>query len=232
MASTSAIIPVGYKQTEIGVIPKDWGLEFLGRICIQITDGTHHTPNYTRKGIPFYSVENITKEDFEDCKYISAEDHLDLIKRCRPERGNLLMTRITAGVLGATKIIDWDINASIYVSLALLKINNKKVSNMYIYSYSKSRMFRDSLEKRALMNASPQKINLDSIKDIPIPIPSSRREQIAISDVLMLTEDYIKTLQNLIVKKMDIQFLAIWAAQGNTEKQFGPIISKLLRVVF
>ena len=30
MASASAIIPVGYKQTEVGVIPEDWEVKRLG----------------------------------------------------------------------------------------------------------------------------------------------------------------------------------------------------------
>ena len=87
------------------------------------------------QGIPFFSVENVTANDFTNTKYISEADHAVLVKRCNPEKGDILMTRI--GSLGDTKLLDWDVVASIYVSLALLK-PNKVVSPDYLYRYTKS----------------------------------------------------------------------------------------------
>ncbi len=68
--------------------------------------------------------------EFSDVKYISKEEHETLIRRCKPENGDILMTRI--GSVGVTKLIDWDINASIYVSLALLKFKNREFSKILL----------------------------------------------------------------------------------------------------
>ena len=100
-----------------------WTVFELKELCTQIVDGTHFTPNYTTDGIPFYSVENVTANDFTNVKYISVDDHGLLYRRCNPERGDILLTRI--GSLGDTKLIDWDVHASIYVSLALLKLGKR-----------------------------------------------------------------------------------------------------------
>ena len=97
-------------------IPSDWEIKTLNDLCISINDGTHHTPKYVENGIPFFSVENVTMNNFKNTKNISHEAHSKLIERCKPEKGDILLTRI--GTLGETKLIDWDINASIYVSLA------------------------------------------------------------------------------------------------------------------
>jgi type I restriction enzyme S subunit len=128
----------GYKESAIGVIPEDWQVYNLRELCSAIVDGTHYTPSYVSDGVPFYSVENVTADDFENTKFISNEEHSRLIRRCKPEKGDLLLTRI--GSLGATKLIDWDIDASIYVSLALLKLNEKAYPT-YVYAYSKSKQF-------------------------------------------------------------------------------------------
>lgn len=194
----------GYKQTEVGEIPEDWDVKTLSEICKQITDGTHYTPRYVDSGVPFFSVENITANDFVNTKFITPEEHRKLIKRCKPERGDILMTRITAGIVGDTKLIDWEVDASIYVSLALLKLNDS-ILPTYFYAYTKSNQFLKSVEKRALVNATPKKINMDSIGAIPVPVPTSKVEQNEIADALLTINQLVSSLEELIAKKRDIK---------------------------
>ncbi len=198
----------GFKRSEIGMVPDDWDVVPLDRLCHTICDGTHFTPRYVAEGVPFYSVENITRDDFVNTKYISVAEHKILIKRCRPEKGDILMTRITAGVLGDTKMIDWEVDASIYVSLALLKPNDR-VCPEYLYRYTKSKEFRNDVEKRALMNATPKKINMNSIGAIPIPVPRSLNEQRAIAGALSNANALIESLEQLIAKKRQIKLGAM-----------------------
>jgi len=191
-----------FKDTEVGRIPVDWEVKRLGEVSSSITDGTHATPRYVDDGIPFYSVENVTENNFSDTKYISEDEHKKLIKRCKPEKGDVLLTRI--GTLGKTKLIDWDVNASIYVSLALIKVNNNKVDVNYLYRYSKSSMFVENVKKRSLLNAVPQKINMEDIGDIPLPLPPLL-EQKAIAKVLSDVDELIESIEKLIRKKKQIK---------------------------
>lgn len=202
MASASATIPVGYKQTDVGVIPEDWEISTLGDISIKITDGTHYTPTYVISGVPFYSVETLTSGDFSKTKFISEEEHQNLIKRCKPERGDILMTRI--GTLGITKRIDWDCDASIYVSLCLLKPNGV-LDYSYVGEYSKSQMFVKEVLKRSLLGATPKKINMNRIGEIPIIHPSDANECLEIAEVLSHLGSQIHALEYLISKKRDIK---------------------------
>ena len=191
-----------FKNTEIGSVHKDWKVKSLGFLCSYINDGTHHTPNYVNKGIPFYSVENVSNDNFSQIKYISEKEHSILSKRCSPAKGDILMTRI--GTLGKTKLIDWDVNASIYVSLALLKMNGL-VDNSYLFNYTKSDFFINEVKKRALLNATPQKINMGEISEIPIYFPPELKEQQSIANVLSDTDQLIQNLKNLIAKKKVIK---------------------------
>lgn len=193
----------GYIQTEVGIIPEDWEAIKLGKLCSYINDGTHHTPTYYSTGIPFYSVENVVADDFKKVKYISEKEHRFLIKRCMPEQGDILLTRI--GSLGITKLIDWEVNASIYVSLALLKINRDFVFSGYLNAYTKSKIFKSSIEKNALMNAIPPKINMGDIRNVLIAVPKSIPEQKVIATALSEIDGLINSLTKLIAKKINIK---------------------------
>lgn len=186
------------KETTLGQLPHDWEVLTLGEVCWQICDGTHFTPIYMEAGVPFYSVENVTNRDFENVKYISHQEHTYLMKRCKPEKGDILMTRI--GSIADTKLIDWDVNASIYVSLALLKINDRADPG-YIYAFSKFKTFVLGAERRSLMNAAPKKINMGAIASIPLAIPINKTEQVKIATALSDADALIEGLEKLIAKK-------------------------------
>ena len=68
-------------------IPDSWEWVRLGEIAYKITDGTHKTPCYTDKGIRFVSAKDISSGclRFENCRYISEQEHRQLFTRCNPE---------------------------------------------------------------------------------------------------------------------------------------------------
>lgn len=190
------------KGSRIGGIPDDWNFSILAELSSAITDGTHYTPVYVSHGIPFYSVENVTADNFQNTKNISLHEHLKLVQRCKPEKGDILMTRI--GDLGSTKLIDWEVEASIYVSLALIKVNSK-IESEYLFCYTQSNCFKQDVEKLSLANAVPKKINLENIFKIPILVPSLKSEQKAIASSLMDVDALIQKLDKLIRKKRDMK---------------------------
>lgn len=180
----------------------EWEELTLGDVCSEINDGTHHTPTYVPEGVPFYSVENVTANDFVNVKYITQEEHNLLIKRCRPETGDILLTRI--GSIGDTRLIDWDVDASIYVSLALLK-TNQKAESAYVYEYTKSSFFIKDIEARSLLNATPKKINMGDIKGVPIKCPKSRDEQLTIAKILSDMRAEIEALEQRLAKARSLK---------------------------
>lgn len=195
------IVPEGYKKTTIGIIPQDWQVKKLGEIAEKICDGSHTTPKYVNKGIKFFSVENITNNEFEDTKFISEDEYKFISERCLLEKNDILMTRI--GSLGKTKLIDWDVKAGIYVSLANIKLKKNNNYN-FIYQFTKTNIFIKEVYKRALINAVPMKINLGEINNINIPLPSLE-EQEKIADILTLWDEYIENMDNLIEKKEELK---------------------------
>ena len=180
------------KMTEVGLIPVDWEVKRLGEVC-NVYDGTHQTPHYVDNGIQFYSVENVTANDFTNVKYISEEEHIALSKRIKVERGDVLMTRI--GSIGVCRYINWDVEASYYVSLALLKKKyDAQIDMCFLAHLSESELFKKEVMLRSLQFAIPMKINLGKISEIRLCLPPLA-EQKAIAEVLSDMDAEISELE-------------------------------------
>ncbi|QXP65401.1 restriction endonuclease subunit S [Polaribacter sp. AHE13PA] len=181
-----------FKDDEGNDFP-EWEEKKLGEIT-KYYDGTHQTPNYVSEGIPFYSVEHVTANQFEKTKYISREVFEKENKRVRLEKGDILMTRI--GNVGKARYIDWDVKASFYVSLALIK-QNSSFSSKYLAQYINSVPFQRELWKRIIHVAFPIKINLGEIGKCLVQLPCVE-EQTKIANFLSDIDIKIEVLNTKI----------------------------------
>jgi len=188
-------------KTRLPGFEGEWDVRSLGEIAT-IKDGTHQTPKYVESGVPFYSVEHVTSGDFSNTKFISNEEHRFLTRSFKIEKGDILMTRI--GSIGDCKLIDWEVDASFYVSLALLKIKSD-VSSAFIAHYSNSKAFKEEVELHSLPSATPKKINLGPISNIEIKTPPTIEEQTAIATVLSDMDAEIAALEQRRNKTKDIK---------------------------
>lgn len=195
-AIDAAPIPImGYGQEKES--SSEWKDTTLGNIC-DIKDGTHQTPHYVESGIPFYSVETVTNDDFTHVKYISLEEHERLTSSYKIENGDVLMTRI--GSIGKGKYVDWNPNASFYVSLALLKFRGNKPLANFIALLTGTEEFQKEAELHSLQFAIPMKINLGQISDIRVRIPAEESEIKAIITMLNDMGSEIKRLEQKLNK--------------------------------
>lgn len=137
----------------------------LNEIC-EIYDGTHQTPDYKNFGVPFISVENIGNI-YNSTKYISMEDYNKY--KIKPQINDIFMTRI--GSIGKCAVFEKDMDLAYYVSLALLRPDNKRVNSHFLKHLIESTTGTKELRKRTLVNAVPIKINKDDIGKIKIPVP-------------------------------------------------------------
>ncbi|MCV3395478.1 restriction endonuclease subunit S [Campylobacter lari] len=196
-------------------LPQDWEWKSLGEICF-ITDGTHKTPNYIETGIPFLSVKNISKGffDLSDIKYISLEEHNKLIKRAKPEFGDILICRI--GTLGKAIKISLEFEFSIFVSLGLLKPKVKIISDYLVY-FLNSYFIEGWINNNKVGGGThTAKLNLNILEKCPIALPSLKeQEQIAsyldelslnIKDLKQNYQTQIKNLQELKKSLLDRAF--------------------------
>lgn len=173
----------------------EWKITALGLIA-KIYDGTHQTPNYIERGIPFVSVENIENLYSTD-KFISSED-FDKDFKTKPKKNDILMTRITAGVIGATAIVSNDNPLAYYVSLALIRIN-REVDVRFINQSILNDRFKKELHKRIIHVAFPKKINLGDIGKCGISLPLLSEQQKIASFFTTIDEKIIQLKRKKIL---------------------------------
>ena len=167
----------------------EWNTIKLSDIA-KVYDGTHQTPHYVDKGVPFFSVEHVTSDNFDSTKYVSPEVYATESRRVVIQKGDILMTRI--GDVGKAKYIDWDVKASFYVSLALIKCG-PAVDSKYLTQFINSSEGQREIWGKTLHVAFPNKINLGDIGKCRIRLPDIK-EQKRIAKVL---EDWDKYLKNI-----------------------------------
>ncbi|WP_051678519.1 restriction endonuclease subunit S [Thiomicrospira pelophila] len=166
-----------------------WSLLKVSDVA-RVYDGTHQTPKYVEQGVPFYSVEHVTANQFSETKYISEEVYEKENQRVRLEKSDILMTRI--GSIGKAKYIDWDVRASFYVSLALFKVFDS-FDSKFLSQLISSPDFQRELWKRTIHVAFPQKINLGEISHCKIVMPGLKEQQ-KIADFLSSVDKKIEQL--------------------------------------
>ncbi len=163
----------------------------LREVCMLVTDGTHDTPKTLDSGVPFIKAKQINDGiiEFADCEFISYEDHLKVISRSKPEKGDTLFAHIGAS-LGEAAYINTDMEFSIK-NVALFKPDPKKIFPRYLYYLVINNEFQNGIKNRRTGSAQPF-VSLDILRTNPIrfveDIPTQRR----IADILSAYDDLIE----------------------------------------
>ncbi|ALL29638.1 restriction endonuclease subunit S [Campylobacter coli] len=199
-------------------LPQGWKWKSLGEICF-ITDGTHKTPNYIETGIPFLSVKNISKGffDLSDVKYISLEEHNKLIKRAKPEFGDILICRI--GTLGKAIKISLEFEFSIFVSLGLLKPKVKIISDYLVYFLNSCFIEEWINDNKVGGGTHTAKLNLNILEKCPIALPPLKEQERIVG---ILDESFAKIDESIKILEQNLLNLDE-LMQSTLQKAFNPL---------
>lgn len=171
------IQPFYYKAIDIKEIEKITNfpkVKKLGELTNLVTDGTHQTPQYVRRGegVRFVTSKNITEYEvsFETDNDITVDQHKKL-QKTQPISGDILMTKIGSRI-GVSKVVPDDApEFNIFVSLALLRIKQEEIFPYYLETFLNSKY--GSLQAYRLSKGITQlDFHLGDIKNVFVPIPS------------------------------------------------------------
>lgn len=186
---------VKLKETEIGLMPETWEVVRLGNVVRnKIKDGVHQTPKYIAAGIPFITAKDIVKNkvDFKECRYISEEEHVQLSKSVKPEKGDVLLTKV--GTVGNIAIVKDEPPFSIFVQLALIKPDTSKVIPYYLKHVLMSDRVQQEIKNRS-SQSTMKFIGVQKIAEIHLPQPPKDR-QLEISETLSAIDGKIEAEEN------------------------------------
>jgi type I restriction enzyme S subunit len=173
-------------------IPDSWEWVRLNNLCKIITCGHASTPKYVPDGKPFISAKNVKPYRFipqNGYKLISEELFDRLRKNYYPERKDILLTRVGAGI-GEATIINSDLEFAIYVSLTLIKIiNYELINNKYILFFLNSPLgVATSINNIYGKGASQGNLNVNNVRNYLIPLPPIKEQQRIVEKVEQLLE--------------------------------------------
>jgi len=177
-----------------------WITKNLNEIT-DVKDGTHDSPKYVEKGIPFVTQKNIktTGLNLDDTKFITDLDHEKFYKRSDVAYGDILISMIGAN-RGMAAIVDKKEIFSIK-NVGLIK-KSENINQKFLLYYLKSPIAMKYVLDNS--NGGAQEfIGLTSLRKFPIPSPPLSEQQQIVSklDALSakckeLENNYLQTIKN------------------------------------
>ncbi len=149
-------------------LPKGWQWVRCAEV-IDVRDGTHESPKYQSQGIPLVTSKNLIsgKIDFGNVSYISEDDHKQIAKRSKVDKGDILFAMI--GTIGNPVLVNIEKEFSIK-NVALFKFTHDQVNANYFRYLLESDIIQLQLTKAT--NGGTQKfVSLKALRDLLIPLP-------------------------------------------------------------
>lgn len=178
-----------YKQTEIGLIPSDWKVDFIKNIA-QIKTGSRNTQDRLENGLyPFFvrsqTIERINSYCYDGEAILTAGD----------------------GV-GVGKVIHY-VNEKFDCHQRVYRISDFKsnINGYYFYLYFSNNFYNRIMQMTA--KSSVDSVRMEMIADMQIPLPPTLQEQTLIATALSNTDTWITNFEKLLTKKRQIKQAAL-----------------------
>ena len=197
------MIKNGYKKTSIGYIPLDWEVKKFKDITDILRCGLASTPKYVEDGVPFLSAQNVKngKLNLDKYKCISNELHEKLTKNTKPQKNDILMTRV--GNVGDAAIVDIDWEFSVYVSLTHIRMKEGYDSQFFTQLLNSSFIKRRSLQTQ-YKGGGVANLNVKVVEEFDMPIPPLKEQQ-KIAEILSSVDATIEKTEQVIAKTEEVK---------------------------
>lgn len=153
-------------------LPNGWEWTKLKNIVFDIADIDHKMPATVEDGIPYISPLNFLKDnqiDYVNAKKISVSDYINLSKKCKPIKGDIIFPRY--GTIGILRTVNVDIDFLVSYSCATIKPNQSWASTELLYYFLNSPWIQVNQIDQYINKTTQPNIGLNSIKEFLIPLP-------------------------------------------------------------
>ncbi len=161
-------------------------------------DGPHATPPVSDCGGIFLGISNITPNghiDLSDIKYISEQDLPKWTKRVVPQGGDIVFSY--EATLNLYAIIPENFYGCLGRRMALIRVDENKISNKFLYYYFFSDEWRATIAENTIVGATVDRIPIAKFPEFPISLPPLK-EQKRIADILSAYDNLIENNQKQI----------------------------------
>ncbi|MGA9163401.1 MAG: restriction endonuclease subunit S [Thiobacillus sp.] len=163
-----------YKKYEL---PAGWEWKKLGEIC-NVSDRDHRTPIYVDDGVPLISPRDFTEHgiDLSRLKKVAPSELVAFEKKCKPQKGDILYSRI--GTIGEARLHNLDFDFVALHSIALVKPIEPGLDSKYVLYLLQTQAVR-SQAKHNIKSVGTPDLGLKRIKEFDVPLaPPDQQERI------------------------------------------------------
>lgn len=195
----------GYKQTEAGIIPKDWNIVELNKLSEKIMVGiaSSATHAYRESGVVMFRNQNIKPNMLDDSDILHIHPDYELLfKNKRLKEGDLLTAR--TGYPGTTCKVPKEYEGSQSFTTLITRIKPQSIDSDYLCKYLNSEKGKLFFEQNQI-GGGQKNVNAGTLQFMPIPLPPTKAEQTAIATALSDMDNLITGLEKLIEKKKAIK---------------------------
>jgi len=173
--------PEAPEDHDLPKLPPGWIWATSLQVFKEVKDGTHDTPKYQEKGVPFITQKHIKPAGlvFSDFKLISEVDHEQFYRRSNPERGDILVSMIGVN-RGQSCIVSTDAIFSIK-NVGLFKPNCFLTSNKFLQLYFSSLVGQKLILRSSKGGAQPF-IGLTELRAWPLPLPPFKEQHLIVAE--------------------------------------------------
>lgn len=199
----SQVIPKGYKQTEVGVIPEDWISETLETFTSFISYGFTNPMPTADSGPAMITARDIKNGQIQYSSARCTSDEAfnkELSPKSKPKVNDLLLTK--DGTLGRLALVEKE-DLCINQSVALLR-PNKNINPNFFKLLLESPFYQDKMIDDA-GGSTIKHIYITIVNKMVLGLPKCLKEQTAIANALSDVETLLGELEKIISKKKAIK---------------------------
>ncbi len=193
----------GYKMTEVGVIPEDWGTPRLCDISKDdspICYGIVQVGCYVRGGVPVLAIKNLNS-GYESDIHCTSRSIENSYSRSRVQPYDVLIS--VKGTTGRVGLVPNFFYGNISRDIARVRLADD-FEPRFCFQMLKSD-FAQRLFSVAAVGTTRMELSISILKEVRIPIPPTKAEQTAIATALSDVDALIESLEQLIAKKRNIK---------------------------
>ena len=182
--------PEQFKDSPLGQIPKDWEVESLDTVCLNVVDCPHTTPVFRTEGVLVARTSNIRDGIFDvpASSYISEQEYRQRITRLEPQLGDIVFTR--EAPVGEAFVIPEGMRICLGQRTMLLRPSPEKAHPGYLLAQIYSGAVRVRINQLVGGTTNPH-LNVGEVRSFLLPVPPLG-EQAQIASVLDTHNDYIR----------------------------------------
>jgi len=196
-----------FKQTDIGLIPRDWEVMQLGEIG-KFKNGINKNKDEFGFGYPFVNLMDVFGKSIVIPDSISG-----LVNSSKTDRelydlrkGDVLFVRssVKPNGVGLTSVVHTNLENTVFSGF-LIRFRDNDYFDLRFKIYC---FYEEKFRKRLIANSTVSantNINQEALKKLYVVFPPNKKEQKAIAQALSDVDELINSLEKLIAKKRNIK---------------------------